>query len=64
MCTCNHVFTIIIIGLQFLDIIGLSGTVQLSESEVDFFSDPIYVRDGIPVGVSLETAVHVRTTIV
>ena len=32
---------------------------QLSGSDVDMFSGPIYVRDGIPVGTSLETNAHV-----
>ena len=38
----------------------LNGTMQLSQSlESDVFSDPIYFRDGIPVGTSVVTAAHV-----
>ncbi len=45
-------------GLQFLNIINLDGTMQLSQSD-DVFSDPIYIRDGIPVGTTAETTAYV-----
>ena len=38
----------------------LNGTMQLSQSlESDVFSDPIYFRDGTPIGTSVVTAAHV-----
>ena len=45
-------------GIQFLNIIELDGTMQLSQSD-DVFSDPIYFRDGVPVGTTVETTAHV-----
>ena len=48
----------IVLGLQFLNIINLDGTMQLSQLD-DTFSDPIYFRDGIPVGISVETTAYV-----
>ena len=51
------------IGLQFLNIMDLDGTMQLSQSdESDVFSDPIYIRDGIPIGTILETDAYVSHT--
>ena len=49
------------VGLQFLDIMDLNGTMQLSQAD-DIFSDPIYARDGIPVGTSVETTAYVSKT--
>jgi hypothetical protein len=47
------------IGLQFLNIIDLDGTMQLTSQSDDEFSEPIYARDGIPVGTSVETVAYV-----
>ena len=49
---------LLLLGLQFLNIIDLDGTMQLSQLG-DVFSDPIYFRDGIPVGTSVETTAYV-----
>ena len=37
----------------------MNGTVQLTSQLEDEFSDPIYARDGIPIGTSLETVAYV-----
>ena len=37
----------------------LDGTMQLESQSDDEFSDPIYARDGIPIGTSLETVAYV-----
>ena len=37
----------------------LDGTMQLTSQSVDDFSEPIYARDGIPIGTTLETVAYV-----
>ena len=46
-------------GLRFLNIVDLDGTMQLTSQSVDDFSEPIYARDGIPIGTTLETVAYV-----